>query len=180
MIRKISFFLLFSFLVLIIPLSVYFLESASQVKAGQEKVVYDLPYPGLLPDHPLYFLKAIRDRLTDWLTRDYVKKAQLYLLYSDKRANSSLLLAKKGKNNLAITTLSKAEKYFLKIPSLIKEAKKQGQDAPVGFIEKLKLANDKHREIADNFLKTMPQGLSASVMEIIKINEEIKTQLEKL
>ncbi|MGB9681316.1 MAG: DUF5667 domain-containing protein [Minisyncoccia bacterium] len=179
MFKKISFCLLFSFLVLIIPLSVYFLESAYQVKADQERVIYDLPYPGLLPDHPLYFLKAIRDRLNDWLTRDYIKKAQLYLLYSDKRANSSLFLAKKGRNNLAISTLSKAEKYFLKIPSLLKEAKKQGQDAPAGFIEKLKLANAKHREIADNFLKTMPQGLNSSIIEVIKINEQIKNQLEK-
>jgi hypothetical protein len=179
MFKKSLFFILFFLIILIIPLSVYFLESAYQVKASQEKVLYDLPYPGLLPDNPLYFLKAIRDRLTDWFTRDYIKKAQLYLLYSDKRANSALFLAQKGKNNLAITTLSKGEKYFLKIIPLLKEAKKQGQDPPVGFIEKLKLANTKHKEIADNFLKTMPQGLNGAVMEIIKINEEIKNQLEK-
>lgn len=89
-----------------------------------EKVVYELPYPGILPDNPLYFVKIVRDRIIEFLTRDNIKKAQLYLLFSDKRAASALVLVQNGKNSLAITTLSKGEKYFDQIP-LFDQLKKQ-------------------------------------------------------
>jgi len=171
---------LLTFLILVTPLAIYFLESPHQVKAYQEKVVYQLPYPGILPDNPLYFFKALRDQVQVFFIRDYQKKAETYLLYSDKRANMAIFLLEKGKINLAITTFSKGEKYFLKIPSLLKEAKSQGQQIPSDFIEKLKLANAKHKEIADNFLKKLPQGETPAIMDLIKINEKIKTDLEKL
>lgn len=177
--KKTGFFLVF-FLLLITPVVVYFLEFPTKVAATQEKVIYDLPYPGILPDHPLYFLKAIRDRLIDWGTRDHLKKAQLYLLYSDKRVAMAQSLVKKGKNALAFSTFSKGEKYFLKIPQLLLLAKKQGISPPPGFVEKLKLANSKHKEIAESFLKELPQGSTDLVISIIKQNEEIKYQLEKL
>jgi hypothetical protein len=45
---------------------------------------YDLPYPGILLDHPFYFLKRIRDRIMLSLITDPVKKTQFYLLQSDK------------------------------------------------------------------------------------------------
>mgnify|MGYP000229957680 CR=1 FL=1 len=180
MIKKWLTAFLLVFLVLITPLAVYFLESPHQVKAYQEKVVYQLPYPGILPDNPLYVFKALRDQIQAFFIRDYQKKAETYLLYSDKRVNMAMFLLEKGKINLAITTFSKGEKYFLKIPPLLKEAKRQGQQIPSDFIDKLKLANAKHKEIADNFLKKIPQGETAAVMEIIKINEKIKTDLEKL
>lgn len=109
-------------------------------------MVYDLPYPGILPDHPLYFLKMIRDQLNLFFTRDYQKKATVYLLYSDKRVAASVLLLEKGKEKLALDTLAKGEKYFFKIPFLIEQAKKQGQSFPKEVIEKIKTANEKHGE----------------------------------
>ena len=86
--------LLISF-VIIFPVVTYFVMGASEtlIKTPQEKVIYNLPYPGLLPDSPLYITKVIRDKITDFLTRDNLKKAELYLLYSDKRVSMSLVLA---------------------------------------------------------------------------------------
>lgn len=34
------------------------------------EVMYELPYPGLLPGHYLYPLKMMRDRVVEWLTFD--------------------------------------------------------------------------------------------------------------
>ncbi len=180
MIKKSLVFLLTFLSLLLVPVGVYLLEYPTKVEASLEKVAYELPYPGILPDHPLYFLKAARDRITDWLTRDSFKKAQLYLLYSDKRIAMVQPLVKKGKTTLAISTFSKGEKYFLKIPKILIEAKKQGSSPPPGFVEKLKLANSKHKEVAESLLKELPQGVSSPIIEIIRLNEEIKSQLEKL
>ncbi|MCX7881022.1 MAG: DUF5667 domain-containing protein [Patescibacteria group bacterium] len=152
----------------------------SETVLAQEKVAYNLSYPGILPDHPLYFIKTIRDRLLDFGTRDYIKKAQLYLLFSDKRANASLFLIKKGKNKQAVTVFSKGEKYFLKIPSLLTTAKKQGISPPAGFVEKLKLSNQKHQEVGQELLKTVPQSQIDEVKKVMKITQEIRVLLEKL
>lgn len=181
MIRKIASVFIIIFFILGVFASSYLLIFTQQgIAFGQEKVVYNLPYPGILPDHPLYIFKAVRDRLMDILTRDYIKKANLYLLFSDKRINMAVYLTKKGKNKLAIETFAKGEKYFLKIPDLLVNSKKQGVGAPTEFIGTLKLANAKHEELAVELLKTAPQDQLPLVEAIIKINKDIKQRLQGL
>jgi len=175
MLKKALIFLSFIILILSIPLTVY-LSEIGQVKA-ENKVVYDLPYPGILPDHPLYFLKAFRDWFHLFFNRDYQKKAEAYLLYSDKKIAASYLLLEKGKEKMALDTLAKGEKYFLKIPFLMAQAKKQGQSFPKPLIDKIKTANEKHGEIIDDFFKKVSQGQNLYLLEIKKINEEIKKKL---
>lgn len=175
------YFLLISFIVLV-PFITYFVLGASEtlVKTPQEKVIYNLPYPGLLPDSPLYITKIIRDKITDFLTRDNLKKAELYLLNSDKRASMSMALALKGKNQLAIDTFMKGEKYFIKIPDLLRSAKKQGTQAPSGFIEILKLSNAKHKEMIGELIKVLPQGLNEPLTQLSDLNNQIKLQIDSL
>lgn len=171
------------FLILIIlPAMTYVVmeSSGASISTPQEKVVYDLPYPGILPDHPLYFLKIMRDRSTEFLTRDTVKKAQLYLLYSDKRVAMAMALSKKGKSQLAITSFSKGEKYFAKIPELLKTAKSQGSPAPSSFNETLKLSNAKHEELIGELFKTTPEGQQESLDQLLKLNLSTKKALETL
>jgi len=146
----------------------------------QEKIIYDLPFPGLLPDHPLYFVKVVRDRMLEIGTRPPMQRAELYFLLSDKRVAMSIALAEKGKDTLAVTTLSKAEKYFLKIPDLIIESEKQGVGPALGFVDKLKQSNLKHREVAETLLKELPLGQVEAMNEIINMNTQVKKQLEKL
>jgi len=181
MIRKLSIGF-FSTLFLIIILSGFYLVNFCQktIVYGQEKVFYNLPYPGILPDHPLYPLKAIRDKMMDILTRDNLKKANLYLLFSDKRLNMALMLMKKGKNKLAITTFAKGEKYFLKIPELLANSKKQGVAPPSEMVDNIKLANAKHKEIANQIFKDVPANQITTMEEIIKMIQEISDKLKKL
>lgn len=181
MIRKLL-TVFFSLALLAAIVSGFYLVNFCQknVVYGQEKIFYTLPYPGILPDHPLYFLKATRDRLMDIFTRDYIKKANLYLLFSDKRVNMAIMLSKKGKNKLAVTTFAKGEKYFLKIPELLLMSKKQGVSPSSELIETVRSSNAKHFEIANDFLKVTPANQIATMEEIILINKEIKEKLKKL
>src|SRR3989344_2585422 len=126
--KILSRFIIVLFIIITIPAVGYFvMESSGQtVDTPDEKVIYRLPYPGILSDNPLYMVKIVRDRITEFLTRESLKKAQLYLLYSDKRLAMAIALAHKGKNTQAIDAVSKGEKYFLKIVPILKDAKKQG------------------------------------------------------
>jgi len=72
-----------------------------------------LPFPGLLPNHPLYWTKMIRDRIQLITTVDPTQKMQLLLLFADKRLAASQLLIATNDDALGISTLTKAEKYLL-------------------------------------------------------------------
>ncbi|MCX7955532.1 MAG: DUF5667 domain-containing protein [Patescibacteria group bacterium] len=174
-------FLIF-FTIIVFPAMTYFVMESSSVSinTSRERVVYDLPYPGILPDHPLYFLKITRDRINEFLTRDNLKKAYLYLNYSDKRVAMALALAKKGKHQSSINTFSKAEKYFEKIIFLLKEAKKQGNQAPSSFLELVKLSNAKHNELINEIMKSSPQGLQEDINQLFDLNLKIKKELETI
>jgi hypothetical protein len=52
--------------------------------ASIENVEYYLPYPGLLPDNPLYYLKAIRENIQKFFISDPLRKAQFDLLQANK------------------------------------------------------------------------------------------------
>ncbi len=158
----------------------YLINYSQTITLKEEKVVYEMPYPGILPDHPLYSLKIVRDRSLDFITREKIEKAKLYLLFSDKRIKMGEALVKKGKNDLAISTASKAEKYFLKIPILLQESKKQGNAPTQELINKIKSSNIKHKEIIQNFLKEIPEGEQHRIQEILQINTLIKKQLSDL
>lgn len=81
-------------------------------KVLAQNVDYYLPYPGILPDHPLYWLKMVRDRIGLVLTTAETAKAEKLLLYADKRLGAAWALIEGNKVALGVSTLTKAEKYL--------------------------------------------------------------------
>lgn len=179
MIKKILTFLFFLFFFLLIPPTFYFLQS-QPVTLSQEKVEYNLPYPGILPDHPLFPFKKTRDKILEWTTRDSLKKAELYLLFSDKRVAMAINLAKNGKEKNAAATFIEAEQYFTKIPQSIEISKQQGVSASSEFIQRLRLSNSKHKEVGGTLIKDLSQSLSEEINKGLDLNQKLKKKLEKL
>lgn len=136
-----------------------------------EEVSYELPYPGMLPDNPLYFLKAVRDRIIEILISDPVKKAEFYLLTSDKRLNSGYFLVKKDKDALGQEYISKSNNYMHKA---IMEAAKTG-DKGKTVRENIKTALLKHEEIATKSLEIIDKKFSSNLQYELKRIEEFKT-----
>src|SRR3989344_5639251 len=77
-----------------------------------QSVDYYLPYPGILPDHPLYWLKMVRDRVGLVLTTAETAKAEKLLLYADKRLGAAWALIDGNKVPLGVSTLTKGGKYL--------------------------------------------------------------------
>lgn len=158
----------------------HIMSYTQSVASSSDKVAYDLPYPGILPDNPLYYIKIVRDRVLEFATRDYIKKAELYLLLSDKRISTAQELAKKGKTKLAITALQKGEKYFLKIPPLLRTSKQQGVNSSDELKLKLSLSNQKHAEVIEEMRRELPQGELNSLKQAEDINKQIRDDLKTL
>ena len=121
---------------------------------------YQLAYPGLLPDNPLYTIKVIRDRIIEFLIADPLKASEFYLLASDKRLSAGISLLKKqsSKEQLAYSTISKTENYFEKTIQKAKEAKTQGKDI-TNHARNLKRSLQKHTMIVFSFIEEGPKNL---------------------
>lgn len=113
------------------------------------EINYELPYPGLLPDSPLYFLRIIRDWSVGFLISDPLKKSEFDLLQADKRLNAGIYLFNQGKISLAFSTVSKAENYFEEAIDKMKEAKIEGKDTN-GIKGNLENALRKHEQELSN------------------------------
>ena len=151
--------------------SVYGASPKDLIKDGT--VVYELPYAGITPENPLYFLKQLRDQVKEFLTRDYIQKAEFLLLSSDKRAHIAIILAENGKTRQSVEVLA--------VPGILKDSKKQGTAPSERFVYTLKLSNSKHREIIQELAKMLPQGQDEQVLSaLIDLNQRIATELDRL
>ena len=141
--------------------------------SGQAPIPYELPYPGILPDHPLWSLKALRDKIISFLIGDPVKKAEFDLSQADKRLNAGVYLFKKGKGDLAYSTISKGENYFEQSVSKIAEARRVGKD--INSLKSLILrAAQKHQAVLAQLIKQYPNFSAPLGKELERIGSQEK------
>lgn len=152
-----------------------------QAQVVPTPVVYNLPYPGILPDHPLYTLKRIRDWILLKLTKDPVKKIEVRLLLSDKKLVMGEILWEKKKTDLAIAIFKESESDLLSSVLLIFQLKQDNQPPP-GLADKVELASQKHAEILNKVkLSEMLDSVkNEKFEEIIYLNNQAKEQLTSL
>jgi hypothetical protein len=125
---------------------------------------YQLPYPGMLPDNPLYFLKAIRDAITALFLSKPLDKATFDLQQSDKNIQASYLLIsqQQGKTMLALQTFSQGQDDFDQAITQATSAKKQGYSTK-DLATKLSEANQKHEQILEAIAQSAHQNSSQTI-----------------
>ena len=152
------------------------MEDIASTPSSVTAIDYALPYPGLLPDSPLYVLKTIRDRIVEILISDPIKKANFYLLAADKRLNEGVSLFNKGEKKYALgeTAISKGENYFEKGIAQIERAKKQGI-ATADTSQRFHLASLKHRET----IKSLINKSRGDIKQRLLLDEKRMEEFEK-
>lgn len=175
----VSFFVFF----LLPPIFIFAQEdlSPTAVPITVTKPPYELPYPGLLPDSPLYVLKVARDKIVSFLITDPLEKARFDIAVSDKRLNSALYLLKegKGKEELALSTISKGENYLEEAIAKTEEAKKQG--APVDeILNRLTRATEEHKRIMTGIEKKIPASLTPQAENRMKRMSELEKRVKAI
>lgn len=143
------------------------LPAVVTIPASTPKIEYTLPYPGgILPDNWLWYFKAIRDRVQYLVTTDPLKKADLALLYSDKRLGASLALFENKKPDLGTTTLTKGEKYLEEAAKNEALARGKGTNTDE-FLVKLANASLMHRQvIEEKIMPLTPEDIKPSVVKV--------------
>src|SRR3990167_7791207 len=127
---------------------------------------YILPYPGMLPDNPIYKLKTARDRLLIMFISSPANRADKYISLADRLFVEALKVAEKDKISLAVHTAFKAEHQMtLAVSSIV------NIDSPEQFKEikeKTLLASQKHRE------------LLAGIADRVKSDNDAANNVEKI
>jgi len=175
-------------LILSLPLSFFFLVFLTQVAFAQTtptptlpptggattaaaKVEYTLPYPGILPDHVLYPLKMLRDKILDFFIREPVRKSEFSILMADKRLGAGKILVDTGKIELGLTTLSKGEKYLEKAVDQATLVRQQGK--PMGdLLDKLERASQKHLEVLEEVRQKVPEVAKPTLEKVIETTQK--------
>lgn len=150
---------------------------------GKETVEYYLPYPGMLPDHPLWWAKAARDKLWIFVNSNPVKRAEILLLLADKRIAMSQDLMKRQNPGLAVSTATKAEKYLEDAILEQEEARKRNIDT-TGFLQKVATASLKHQELIIALRDSAPEDakpiLNQTLNSPIRVYESAVLQLKQM
>ena len=137
---------------------------------------YILPFPGVLPDSPLYVFKTIRDRLVSFFISDPLKRSSFDLLQSDKRMNAVVFLTSVPKPDtaLTITTISKALNYYEEGTSELRTARKIGESVTEMKKEYLNAAGK-----YDEVVQTLEQSATGGYSNDLSTNEKRLLDLEK-
>lgn len=132
-----------------------------------QKSNYILPYPGILPDHPLYFLKMLRDRILDLFTQAPLKKTEFLILMADKRLGAGKTLIDYGKINLGETTISKGENYLERAVSSISQIGSKGEKGNE-VLDKLKESLAKHIEVLQEVQQKVPEEAKSGITNALE------------
>lgn len=151
-------------------------KAQTDEKLGKKEIPYVLSYPGgILPDSPLWVIKALRDKI--WLisSTNPSKKADLLLLLADKRLAASKILFERGKAELAYSSLTKAEKYLDEAAKKAHENTQKGLDT-TSFYSRLSLSSLKHRQVMGEMVEMFPEDARPQIIKILGYPENVYNQ----
>lgn len=146
----------------------------------EQKIEYNLPYPGILPDHPLYFLKQIRDKIMDFLIVDPVRKAEFYILQADKRLSMGITLANDKKNVLSEVTVSKGEKYMSQAVETLAKMKAAGTTIPGNLLSQITQSIAKHMEVLEGMIANETGATKAGLTGSLELVKKLQGDIDRL
>ena len=167
-------------------------EVATPVPEAIKQAPPEYLYPGILPDHPLYFLKSLLYRIRELFVFGDVAKSRWFLKMADKRAAEARELANKGKEELAQKASEEAVAARDKATEHLKVAKSAGKDIEE-LIEKLEAVSVRQQAVLDRVLEKAPEQAKEAIerakensirgheraIEALREREERKEEKEK-
>lgn len=177
-------FIIFSFPFFFLSLSVTPMSAQSPslinsvTRTSTPKTVdYNLAYPGILSNHPLYKLKILRDKITERLISDPSKKIDFYLLQTDKMILASSILVEKGEIEPAKETALKGENNYTLITYEFKNINKKPNQK---IYNKLKMAAKKHQEILNIIIGKVKENDKETFKNVLYFSQINLKEIERL
>lgn len=158
------------------------MEATKSSEIAPQKVSYELPFPGILPDSPLYIFKVLRDGAVKLVINNDMTRARFYLLNAEKRMFAAKLLVDKHKDDLAVTTFSKSNNYLFDALFALKNFKKGHPKSPdiKPYLRQFEAASLKHIEIATEIGPRVDNDVKAGFDKEVKRLKSIQKEGSQL
>lgn len=147
-------------------------DSAQMVGLMDQEVHYYLPYPGILPDHPLYWVKMLRDKVREMVTSSQSGKVDLWMSMADKRLGAAKALIEGNKVELGTQTAAKSTAYLRQAVSGLEQLKSEGTN--VG-----ERANNMERETLKHAQILDELSLVSMSEEVLMLHDRVLVVLER-
>lgn len=132
----------------------------------------DLPDPGILPDHPLYFVKSIGENIGGIFSFGQTAKIDRGIKMSEKRLAEARALADKGESDLASSTLERYQKELEKVQQRLDRARSnEGEEVDEGLqnaIERVAEATLKHQSVLADVYERVPEQAKPAISRAIE------------
>lgn len=149
------------------PLALAQESSPATITPSPTPVEYTLPYPGILPNHPLYIFKQLRDTVLGILIRSPLRRVEYQQLLTDKYMNMGVHLLAQDKDELAIDTFEQAERSLHKTQDYISELPASEANAIGNAKERYKMSLQKHTEVLEEAKTQVDAELAGKIDTIL-------------
>ncbi len=122
----------------------------------------ELPEPGMLPGHPLYFLKTWSEGIGTFFTFGDEAKAERMIYLSEKRLAEINELSQQGETELSEKTLARYEEHLNTALQKAQEAKAKGKDVDY-LLVKVSEATSKHQDVLLDVHERVPEQAKEAI-----------------
>lgn len=152
----------------------------ASVSLAQAKDTVD---PGLTPDHPLYFLKTIFEKVKLFLTFDLKEKAKLLGKLVETKLAEAQVMLEKGKAEEAEKALDAYSDYMRTMSDVVGEAVNEGKDMEE-VIKRVEKAHERHIEVLSELQEKVADEAKEAIEHALEVSQHGKEvsleQLEKV
>ena len=142
---------------------------AQETKPAEIKIP-GLYAPKLLPDHPLYFVKTVWEKVRLGFTFDSMAKAKYQINLIEKRIAEASALIKKGKNELAEKNIQRYKTQVDKIMVHIQKAREKGKDIE-DLVVQLSKNTLRHQEVMAKVYEKVPEPAKKAIEKAIEVSK---------
>jgi hypothetical protein len=134
---------------------------------------YELASPGnVLPGNPLWSLKVARDMVWLAISTSPSRKAELSLLFADKRLSSAKILFERKEYESGYMTLIKGEGYLEAAFYQAQRGEEKGEDMSAG-LTRIAVSALKHRQVIDDILQIAPEDAKPEIIKTQDISKKV-------
>lgn len=142
----------------------------------------DLPEPGMLPNHPLYFLKSWSESIGTFFTFGEERKAERLFELSERRLSETIALSEHEDSSIAEEAIERYQKQLEQAIQKAKEAKDKGMDMDE-LLEKISERTLKHQEVLADVYEKVPNeakpAIQRAMEKSIRGHEESLTNISE-
>ena len=126
--------------------------------------------PGMLPDHPLYFMKRGAESVGTFFRFGDEAKANRYLELAEKRISEANALAEGGNPELAESVLERYRNQMEKGLERAERAKEKGRDMDQ-VLERVSEASLKHQEVLAGIYERAPEQAREGIQRAMEASQ---------